>query len=418
MKRILAAIALSLAVSTAHAETEIVVQYAYPDLFDGTFEAELEAFSVAHPEIKVTLRTPYRDYEDGSQRILREAVTNSMPDVTFQGLNRVRILADREIALPLDDFIAAEEDFSLDGYHEGMLAAGAANGQVYGLPFAISLPIMYYNLDLVEQAGGNPENLPNTWDEVIELAKKINDLGADIDGVAVEWHMTGNWIWQALVLAEGGSMMNADETSLTFDDEAGKRAINLLGDLVTETNTPNLSVSDMIASFSVGKLGIFLTSTSRLDVIQRQIADRFALKTFTYPGLDPEFSRLPAGGTVGLITATDPEKQKAAWEFLKFISGPVGGAVMVEASGAYMAPNTRAAEGLTDFYADNPNQYTAVSLLPFFTGWYAFPGENGLRITDVINDHLQSIMDGSRADEPEAVLADMAADVDALLPRR
>ena len=50
-----------------------------------------------NPDVKVTFRTAYDSYEEGTQKILREAVTNQLPDVTFQGLNRVRILVDRDI---------------------------------------------------------------------------------------------------------------------------------------------------------------------------------------------------------------------------------------------------------------------------------------------------------------------------------
>ena len=51
------------------------------------------------------------------------------------------------------------------------------------------------------------------------------------------------------------------------------------------------------------------------------------------------------------------------------------------------------------------------------TKWYAFPGDNGLKITDVIKDHLNGIVSGTRTKEPDAVLADMTADVQKLLPR-
>lgn len=418
MNHLIAVAAFVFAASAAHAQTEIVVQYPYAELFDATMKAEAEAFSAAHPDIKVTYRSAYKDYEDASQRVLREAITGSTPDVTFQGLNRVRVLADKSVAVALDSYVAAEKNFSLDGYHAGMLAAGEANGKVYGLPFAISLPIMYYNLDLVKQAGGDPDNLPKTWDEVIALARKINGLGNGVHGIATEWAISGNWMWEAMIRAEGGTLMKADETDVAFDSEAGRKAIHLLARLVTETQSPNLSVSDMIASFSAGKIGMYLTSTSRLNTLQKQAGGKFALKTWTYPGLVPGVSKLPAGGNVGMILSKDPEKQKAAWEFLKFVSGAEGGAIMVKTTGAYMAPNTKAAEGLKDFYAANPNQYTAVSLLPYFTGWYAFPGENGLKITDVIKDRLQSVMDGTRTNEPDKVLADMAADVRALLPRK
>jgi multiple sugar transport system substrate-binding protein len=49
------------------------------------------------------------------------------------------------------------------------------------------------------------------------------------------------------------------------------------------------------------------------------------------------------------------------------------------------------------------------------TGWYAFPGQNALKITDVINDHLQTVVNKSR--KADAVLPQMVADVQALLPR-
>ena len=85
----------------------------------------------------------------------------------------------------------------------------------------------------------------------------------------------------------------------------------------------------------------------------------------------------------------------------------------------YMPPNKVANEvHMKDFYQKNPNHYTAVRQLPYLTGWYAFPGDNGLKITDVIKDHLQSVVSGQRAAEPRKVLADMTQDVQKLLPRK
>jgi multiple sugar transport system substrate-binding protein len=49
------------------------------------------------------------------------------------------------------------------------------------------------------------------------------------------------------------------------------------------------------------------------------------------------------------------------------------------------------------------------------TAWYAFPGDNGLKIIDVIKDRLQSVVDQSTA--PDKALATMASDVQGLLPK-
>ncbi|WP_283843314.1 extracellular solute-binding protein [Bradyrhizobium hereditatis] len=183
LKSWIAAAALSLVAtaSLAQTQTEIVMQYPYPELFTETHKKISEEFAKVQPNIKVTMRAPYESYEDGTQKVLREAVTNQMPDVSFQGLNRIRVLVDKNIPAQLDDYIAAEKDFDKQGFHQAMFDIGTASGKVYALPFAISLPIVYVNLDLVKQAGGDPANLPKTWDELIVLAKKIKALGNDIN---------------------------------------------------------------------------------------------------------------------------------------------------------------------------------------------------------------------------------------------
>lgn len=419
MKRWIAAAALSLVAGFAHAQqqTEVVLQYPYPELFTETHKRIAEEFAKVHPEIKVTFRAPYESYEEATQKVLREAVTNQLPDVTFQGLNRIRVLVDKTIPAPLDGYIAAEKDFDKQGFHQAMYDIGTASGKVYALPFAISLPIVYVNLDLVKQAGADVNNLPTTWDGLLDLAKKVKALGPDTNGITYAWDITGNWLWQAPVFARGGSMLNADETKVAFDGPEGQFAMRTIARLVTEGGMPNLDQPSMRATFAAGKTGIHITSTSDLKKTTDMIGGKFALKTIAFPDVVKPNGRLPAGGNVVLITAKDKAKRDAAWEVVKFWTGPKGAAIMAETTG-YMPPNKVANDVyLKDFYANNPNNYTAVSQLALLTKWYAFPGDNGLKITDVIKDHLNSIVSGARAKEPDAVLADMTRDVQNLLPK-
>lgn len=401
----------------AAAETEIVVQYPYGELFNTTHEQIVAEFAKVRPDIEVTFRAAYDSYEEGTQRVLREAITNQMPDVTFQGLNRVRVLVDRGIAQPLDAFIAAETDFEAAGFHQAMYDIGTQNGQVYALPFAISLPIMYVNLDLVREAGGDPADLPDTWDEVIALAKKIDALGEDVNGVTYAWDITGNWLWQAPVFSQGGTMLTADEAEVAFGGEEGRFAMRTLARLVTEANMPNLNQPDMRAAFAAGKTGLHFTSTSDLAKVTDMVGGKFELKTAPFPSVVAGAGRLPAGGNVAMMLSTDPAQQAAAWEVIKYWTGAEAAAIMARTTG-YMPPNKKANDlYLVDFYEENPNNFTAVAQLPLLTKWYAFPGENGLKITDVIKDHMNSIVTGARAGEPDAVLDDMVRDVQALLPR-
>ncbi|SMF00490.1 carbohydrate ABC transporter substrate-binding protein, CUT1 family [Tistlia consotensis] len=414
-----AAAALLVSTAAARAQTEIVIQYPYGELFNRTHAEIREAFekTEAGKDIKVTFRPAYESYEDGTQKVLREAITGQTPDITFQGLNRLRILVDRDIAVPLKGFIEQEKDFEAAGFHQAMFDIGTMKGDVYGIPFAISLPIAYYNLDLVKRAGGDPAHLPTTWDEVFALSAKIDALGDDINGMSYAWNITGNWLFQAPVFSQGGTMMNADETRVAFDGPEGRWAITQIARMVTEGKMPDYREADLRATFAAGKTGIHFTSTSDLAKVTDMIGGKFALKTAAFPDVKPGVGRLPAGGNLAIVLTKDPAKQKAAWEVVKFWTGAEGAAVVARTTG-YMPPNKKANEVyLKDFYQSHPNNYVAVSQLPLLTKWYAFPGENGLKITDVIKDHLQSIVNGSRANEPLEVLKEMSADVEKLLPR-
>lgn len=404
-------------VAQAQSKIEITLQYPNPELFTETHKKIAEEFAKVHPEIKVTMRAPYDNYEDGTQRILREAVTNQMPDVTFQGLNRVRVMVDKNLPAPLDGYIAAEKDFDKQGFHQAMYDIGTASGKVYALPFAISLPVVYVNVDLAKKAGVDADNLPTSWDGLIDLAKKIKKATPDANGITYVWDMTGNWLWQAPVNALGGTMLTADESKVAFNGVEGKTAIHTLARLVTEANTPNLDGASSRAAFAAGNTGIHITSTSDLAKITQMIGGKFTLKTIAFPDVAASKGRLPAGGNVVLITAKDKAKRDASWEVVKFWTGPKGAAIMAETTG-YMPPNKVANDVyLKDFYVRNPNNFTAVKQLPLLTSWYAYPGENGLKITDVIKDHMNSVFSGARAKEPDAVLADMARDVQKLLPK-
>ncbi|MBO4221250.1 ABC transporter substrate-binding protein [Bradyrhizobium neotropicale] len=412
-----AVLSLAASASLAQTQTEIVLQYPYPELFAETHKHIAEEFAKERPDIKITLRAPYESYEDATQKVLREAVTNQMPDVTFQGLNRIRVLVDKNIPAQLDDYIAAEKDFDRKGFHQAMFDIGTASGKIYALPFAISLPIVYVNLDLLKQAGGDPNNLPKTWDELIAQAKKIKALGPDINGVTYVWDITGNWLWQAPVFARGGTMLNTDETKVAFNGPEGQFAIRMLARLVNEGGMPNLDQPAMRAAFAAGKTGFHITSTSDLNKVTQMIGGKFALKTHTFPDVVSPNGRLPAGGNVVMILSKDKAKRDAAWEVVKFWAGPKGAAIMAETTG-YMPANKVANEVyLKDFYSKNPNNYTAVSQMALLTKWYAFPGDNGLKITDVIKDHMNSIISGARSKEADAVLAEMTADVQKLLPK-
>ena len=178
----------------------------------------------------------------------------------------------------------------------------------------------------------------------------------------------------------------------------------------------NLSVGDAGKPFASGDVSMHFWSTSAVGAIERSKGD-FVLKTHEFPGMGSAPKGLPAGGNAVIMSSTskDPKHLAAVWTFIKFITSGEGAAVVAETTG-YMPPNKAANALLGDFYAKNPNKQTAVRQAGLLRDWIAYPGEQGLAITQVIYDFLESIVIGE-ADDMKALQAEMVAEVSSMLPK-
>lgn len=417
MKKCLTAIAFLLAAGSAQAEDKITIEFAYPysHLFDVTYEKILPKFYEQYPNVEVKIRATYESYEDGTNTILREAVAGTLPDVTMQGLNRQAILVEKGIAKSLEPFIAAEEGFEKDGYHDAMLKLGTFGGEVHGLPFSVSLPVGYYNMDVMAKAGiESTADLPKSWDEVVEVCGKLREAGVR-NPMFWGWNITGNWFLQALMWSQDKATMEGNDFQIA--SEEGLKSLETMKSLFRGCDMQNIEWKAALASFSAGEIGMMFWSTSALGAVERAKGD-FELKTNEFPGLQATGPKgLPAGGNAAMLvsTSTDPNELQAAWAWLKFITSGEGAADVARTTG-YMPPNKAANEViLADFYKNNPNKETAVRQLPLLRDWQAYPGDNGLAVTQVIYDGIEGIVTGEYDDMAE-LQEQLGEEVQDLLP--
>lgn len=413
MKYMLTAMTMALSATTVYAEDKVTIEFAYPysHLFDVTYEAMMPAFKEAHPNIEVKFRATYESYEDGTNTVLREAVSGNLPDVTMQGLNRQAPLVDKGIAQSLEPFIAKEADFEKEGYHEAMLSLSTFKNEVYGLPFSVSLPVGYYNMDILRKGG--IKELPQTWDQVIAACQTMKANGID-NPIFWGWNITGNWFMQALLWSQDSAIV--DNGNVTLDSPEALVALEQMQDIFTECEMQNLEWKAALASFSAGEIGMMFWSTSALGAVERSQGD-FELVTGPFPGINGKPMGLPAGGNAAMLTSTseDPKVREAAWTWLKYITSGDGAAEVAKTTG-YMPPNKAANEIiLADFYEQNPNKQTAVDQLPLLRDWLAYPGDNGLAITQVIYDGIERIVTGDATDMKE-LQQEMVEEVADLLP--
>ncbi|TGT90380.1 MULTISPECIES: ABC transporter substrate-binding protein [unclassified Mesorhizobium] len=416
LPRILAAAAVSLTFALpAYADTTLTVHYPMPGFFKNVMDTISKKFMAENPDIKIQFASPSATYEEGIQTILRQAGTDEMPDITFIGLNRLRMLNERDVAVDLGPLVKKEGNMAELGFSDTILKLAQVNGKQIGLAFATSNPIMYYNADLVKAAGGDPDNPPKTWDEVIALGGKIKALGKGVDGIDFRWQ-GDDWMFSALLFGAGGKMLNEDESKVAFNGPEGEKAVEILERMVKEGGMPVFTKPAGEQAFAAGKVGFEFQTTGALVNTIKNVGDKFTLRTAKIPLIDPINGHLPTGGNAAVILTKDAAKQDAAWKFAKFAAGPYGASVVVPGTG-YVPNNELAAkspEYLGDFYKKNPLFQAGLSQMPLMVPWYAFPGTNGVKVTQTIVDNLSRIVDQSAT--PKEALGDAASDVEGMLP--
>ncbi|CAM4462058.1 MAG: sn-glycerol-3-phosphate-binding periplasmic protein UgpB [Legionella sp.] len=77
------------------------------------------------------------------------------------------LMQEQGISLPKEDFIPSIREFY------------SKNGQLQALPFNLSVPTLYYNIDALAKAGYNSSNFPQTWEEMEILAQELKKTGYD-----------------------------------------------------------------------------------------------------------------------------------------------------------------------------------------------------------------------------------------------
>ncbi len=395
----------------AHAETTLDVMYCYPS-FARFHEPLAQEFMKLHPDITVKFRAPLASYDEGHQAMLRNAVTNQLPDVYYSGYHLlgelIHKLEARDQAVRIESLLKGEGDaFAAANFAPRLLALGQVDSRQYGLPFNASSPIMYVNADLVQKAGGDPQNMPTTWDGLIKLAGRIHALDKDINGLSYNidaW--PDDWLFQSIIDQQGGRMVKPGTKKAGFDGPVGLAALRTLRRLVTEGGMQMVDWDQSRQQFSAGKTGIFFSTPAQLRQVTDAVGSSFHFTTARFPLDDKTNGGVPTGGNAVILLAKDPAKQKAAWEFMKFVTSARGQKVVVEMTG-YLPTNKLALgnDFLGPFYAVNPNFKTATTQIDIALPWSGYPGGQSVRIWRAQRDVIGTVMRGEKT--PEGALPEL-----------
>lgn len=298
----------------------------------------------------------------------------------------------------IEPSVYGEENFFTEKFEDNVYALATANdGAQVGTPYSLSVPVLYLNMDILEEAGINPDDL-TTWEAVREAANTIVE-NTDYEGLYIAEH-ADNWNVQAMVESNGSQILN-DESQAAFADEQGQATYQFYQDMVNEGSALHAPNDQGQSAFVSGQVGMaHMTIAQRTNVTENGTFEAVAVESPAFEGYE---ASLPAGGSMLVVTAEDEEQQQAAYTFMQFLYKSDSIAAWTEGTG-YVPPTTDATENaeLDALLNEDPIFSAANSSLQYMVPWAPFPGDTGLEAEQMMIDLRDRILnDGDVAAETE-----------------
>ena len=353
-------------------------------------------FNAENPDIQV--QSVYTGNYDDTVTAIQTAIQGGNAPDLFVSLATQRFtMADTKMAMPLDDLIAADSEGQafIDDFIDGFMLDSYVDGSIYSIPFQRSTMVMFYNKDAFAEVGLDPEAPPKNWDEMVEYAQKLTNenrygVGIALNSGSAQWAFTGFSLQNC---TNGVGLMSADGKEVYFNTPENIEALQLWLDLQNKYKCMAPGIvqwTDLPTQFLAGEVAMIYHTTGNLTNIKNNATFDFGV-CFLPAGR--QYGAPTGGGNFYITNGISEERQKAAWEFIKFCCSTERAAQWSIDTG-YVATRESCYETqlLKDYYESFPEALVAYQQLP-----YAQPElttYSAAEMWRILNDNIQAAVTG------------------------
>lgn len=302
---------VALAPLAAAQSTEINFWYAVGGAQGTALQAMIDEFNASNEYGIVVTGTYSGNYGETAQKVMASLESGGLPDAGL--IPAGPLWTCREGNYLLEDYLAGSEGLDESAFWPVLWDYNRYEDHVCALPFNNSTMVMYYNKDLMAQAGLDPEAPPQTWDELKQQARAVVDAVPGTIGIEVR---DEGWWLKALILQNGGQIMNADATAPAFNSPQGVEALAFWKSLIDDGLMPPAQHGDSRDLFIAGRVAFWMASTASVGTVTGGAT--FDWNTDFLPG------NVSRGATVGgaslVMFPSTPEREQAAWRLLKYLT--------------------------------------------------------------------------------------------------
>ncbi len=317
--------------------------------------------------------------------------------VTIKDVPGYATLVQKNTLEPLDDYIKkAGIDLSVFG---GITNQVTVNGKLYELPFRSEFWVIFYNKDIFDRKGVPYPTNDMTFEQYDELARKVADTTFGSEVYGAHYHTWRSAVQLFGVLDGKHSILDKD---YSFFAPYYTMVLNQMKDGIampyTNVSTEGLHYSAAFSNGNVAMLNMgswfistMINSLKKGDYDSKLCGNWGIVKYPHAEGVEP-------GSTLGTITGlsvTSVSKNKeAAFEFVKWVSGPEGAAVMAE-TGNFPAISTDKVKSIISSLDGFPKDAQSAEALEVSNLYLEVPyAEKVSEINAILDTYHRMIMSG------------------------
>lgn len=199
------------------------------------------------------------------------------------------------------------------------------NNTAYWMPTDLMTSALYYRIDWYKEAGIS--KAPETWDEMLDAAKKLTDPGKNRYGFGMRGGRGGERYWITWMVMRSNAKIFDDQGNCTFNKPGPVQALGWFADLyrkhhVTPPTAPTDVYKQMVGAFGSGITAMYVHNNGSIG---DQVKDLGEGKFMTTPiPKGPDGYRCSKNMSSGYYMFSQSKDKDASWKYLAHQGGPIG----------------------------------------------------------------------------------------------
>lgn len=282
-------------------------------------EEVIRLFNEKNTGVRVISRTDSGSYDEVLQKTQAELAAGQPPALVTTPWAYINWASQGLGLVSLEDVAGGDVQAVLGTLREDVVPLVQIDGRTMGMPYAFSNPVIYYNQDILDEAGVAADDLLNDWDLLLGDAGTAlkEHMGGPVLGLT-----DGRWPAQGIAQSNGGSILDEASGQFVMDSPETIGAMAKIAELDAAGILNRSTRDEEAASFVSGALPVCYYSIASLSGLREQV--QFTMNTHTFPTFGATPRRMSSGGSFIGMYAQDAEQRQGAWEFLKFTASEEG----------------------------------------------------------------------------------------------